>query len=89
VGTVVRLGLVFLGLGLFCAKGLWFFAVFAPDLGAEGEVWADLGERVRREKSKGKRQSAKLRKPDVVGMAVFIAGGREKADLDGCFHCGW
>ena len=75
--------LVFLGLGLFCAKELWFFDVFAPNLCAESEIWPDLGERVRREKSKVKKQKAKLRDPDVVGMGVFIAGGRQKADLGG------
>ena len=36
-----------------------------------------------RDASKGKGQRAKLRKADVVGMAVFIAGGRQKADLGG------
>ena len=65
------LGLGFLGLGLFCAKELWFFDVFAPN-------WSDA-----REKSKVKKQSAKLRNPDVVGMGVFIGGGREETDLLG------
>jgi len=64
----------FLGLGLFCAKELVFFDVFAPDVGAESEIWADLGERVRRENSKCKMQNAKLRNPDVVVMAVLIGG---------------
>ena len=41
-----------------------------------------MGERVE-EKSKCKRQSAKLRDRDVVGMAVFIAGSRQKVDLGG------
>jgi len=44
-------------------------------LGRQGEIGG--------EKSKGKRQSAKLRNPAVVGMADFIAGGRQKADLWG------
>jgi len=72
----------FWGLGLFCTKGLWFFAVFAPNVGAESEIWADFGERVRmensnpmnRDASKEKMQNAKLRNPDVVGMAVLIGG---------------
>jgi len=41
---VVRLGLGFLGLGLFCAKELWFFDVFAPDLCVAAGNWADVGE---------------------------------------------
>jgi len=57
-------------LGLFCAKELWFFDVFAPD-------WA------RGANSKFKMQNAKLRNAEVVGMAVFTAGGRQKADLGG------
>jgi len=84
VGNGVRLVLVFWGLGLFCIKELCSFDVFARNASAETEIWADLGERVWREKSKGKRQSAKLRKPDVVGLAVFIAArgqpGRETRD---------
>jgi len=76
------------GLGLFCAKGLWFFDVFAPNLCSESEIWADLGERAGREKSKGKKQSAKLRKPDVVGMAVFI-GGRGQRGADGVLGIGF
>jgi len=74
---------VFWGLGSFCIKGLWFFDVFARSVCAGTEIWADLGERVRRENSKFKMQNAKLRNADVVGMGVFIAGGREKADLRG------
>ena len=34
-----------------------------------------------RDASKEKMQSAKLRNPDVVGMAVLIAGGRENSKL--------
>jgi len=75
--------LVFLGLGSFCAKEVWFFDVFAPDLWAEIEIWADLGERGRRENSKFKMQNVKLRDPDVVGMGVFIGGSRQKVDLGG------
>jgi len=86
VSRGVRLSLGFLGLGLFCAKGLWFFDVFAPDLCAEAGIWSDLGERVRRENSnpmnrdasKEKMQNAKLRKPDREASS-----GR-----DGCFDWG-
>jgi len=80
---------------LFCAKGLWFFDVFAPNLCAESEIWGDLGGRVGRENSnpmnrdasKEKRQSAKLREPDVVGMGFFIGGGRQEVDLWGRGLC--
>jgi len=37
---------VVLGLGLFCAKELWFFDVFAPNWSGAGLGWADLGERI-------------------------------------------
>jgi len=73
---------------LFCAKELWFLDVFAPDLCAASEIWADLGERAGREKSKGKKQSAKLRKPDVVGMGVLIAG-RGQRGADGLLGIGF
>jgi len=74
---MVSLG--FLGLGLFCVIGQK----------AEGEEVKSKKGKVKREEGKGKRekekgrgqgkskfkmQNAKLRNPDVVGMAVLIGG---------------
>jgi len=79
-----------LGLGLFCAKGLWFFDVFALNWSrGENSKFKMENAKLRkpdvvgRENSKFQISNAKLRNPDVVGMGVFIAGGRQKVDLWG------
>jgi len=47
-----------------------------------------LSERAGRENSKFQIPNAKLRKPDVVGMAVFI-GGRGQRGADGLLGIGF